>query len=860
MRFVSDFASPPGETAGDFGTRDAALRALTRLGAPVPPGFAISNVACRMFVETGDLPAGAWEEIEEAVARLDEAATTIDPARPLLLSVRSSAPVDMPALMDAALYIGTTEQSTAAFSDWAGVPAATLARLRFLETYATVIRGVPARRIDAAIGSVTAGSPSPEMEAAATALEALIIEETQRPVPPDRLSQVREGIEAVFASWNARPATAYRRLNGIPDDTGTGAVVHLMVFGNLDEQSGVGVGFSRNPTTGTPIPAGRYRAEADHPTTAIEYQGLETLADADPVTHESLKAALTSYENERLDLVRIDYVREMGRLWILEARLAERTPEAAAKVAVDLVAEGALTKEKALGRLDPRQLGTMIHPRLAPGTLPEPIATGSGSSPGAAAGVVVLDSIAAIEAASAGQSVILVKRETSPEDLDAIRRVAGVLTSHGGRASHAALVARGIGTPAVTGSFDMLIDADADEVRWGDTVVRAGDTISIDGTGGIVYAGELRLIDGAQTEEFATVLGWADQIRRLEVWANADTPADAAAARDAGAEGIGLARTEYMFSGDRLDVVQRILLTNDARERADALEQLERLQVGDFERLLEVMDGQPVVVRLLDPPLHEFLPDRLDVEHELAEARALGEPTAELEALEATLDKFEESNPMLGLRGVRLAVVIPAVYKVQVLAALEAVRRRLDAGGDPRLELMIPLVGTVEELHLVRDMIEEEVHNAGRLLEVTVGTMIELPRAALVAGEIARESDFFSFGTNDLTQTTMGLSRDDAEEAFITQYLRRGLFRRNPFETIDPAGVGRLIKVAIEEGRAANPELIVGVCGEHGADPESIDFFHNAGVDYVSCSPPRIPIARLAAAQAALRNSEQSPT
>ncbi len=854
MRFVSDFGSPQGEVAGDFGTRDTALRTLTRLGAPVPPGFAISNVACRLFVQTGDLPEGAWDEIEAAVTRLDEAAGLIDPDRPVLLSVRSSAPVDMPALMDAALHIGTTAESTRTFADWADEHAAMRARVRFLETYARVIRGVPARRIGAISGAISPTSTTTQLATASAALEALIIEETQRPVPANRLSQVREGIEAVFASWNARPATAYRRVNGIPDETGTGAVVHLMVFGNLDEHSGVGVGFSRNPTTGAPSPAGRYRNEADHPTTAYEYQGLDALAVADTETHQTLETALASYERERLDMVRLDYVREKGRLWILEGRVAERTPEAAAKVAVDLVAEGVLSREAALARLDPQHLGTMMHARLAPGDLPKPIAAGSGSSPGAATGIVVLDSPTAMAAAAAGQSVILVKRETTPEDLEAIRRVAGVLTSHGGRASHAALVARGMGTPAVTGSFDMLIDVDTNQVRWGDTVIRAGDTISIDGTGGLVYAGELSLIKGAQTEEFSTILSWADEARRLEVWANADTPADAAAARAAGAEGIGLARTEYMFSGDRLEVVQRILLTSDPRERADALEQLERLQVGDFERLLDVMDGQPVVVRLLDPPLHEFLPDRLDVEHELAEARALGEPTTELESLEATLDKFEESNPMLGLRGVRLAVVIPAVYKVQVLAALEAVRRRLDAGGDPRLELMIPLVGTVEELHLIRDMIEEEVHNAGRLLEVTVGTMIELPRAALVAGEIARESDFFSFGTNDLTQTTMGLSRDDAEEAFIAQYLRRGLFRRNPFETIDPAGVGRLIKVAIEEGRAANPELIVGVCGEHGADPESIDFFHNAGVDYVSCSPPRLPIARLAAAQAALRN------
>lgn len=795
---------------------------------------------------------GAWEEVEAAVERLDAAAHAIDPARPVLLSVRSSPPVTMPALMDAALYLGTTPESLDELAAWADPRAASIAKLRFFETYANIIRGVPLRRISGIVGPIRPDSSIDQVEEAADALSALVIEETQRPVPTDRLSQIREGVEAVFASWNARRATDYRRSHGIADETGTAAVVHLMVFGNLDEQSGVGVAFSRDPASGAPQPSGRFRVAEAYPTTAHSYDGLDRLRDVDDDAYLVLIESLRKYGDLRTDLVRLDYVLERNKLWILEGRRAERSPEAAVRVAVDLVAEGAVTRQDAVEMLDPVHVGQMLHPRLAPGDLPERIAGGSGSSPGAASGIVVLDSATAIEATRAGANVILVRRETTPEDVEAIRTVGGVLTSHGGRASHAALVARGVGTPAVTGSFDMLIDDDT--VRWGSTAVRAGDTITIDGTAGAVYRGELDLIPGAMTEHFRTILEWSDEARRLEVWANADTPDDAAAARRSGAEGIGLARTEYMFSGDRLDVVQRILLTNDGRERADALEELEKLQVGDFERLLEEMDGRPVVVRLLDPPLHEFLPDRLDVEYELAEARDAGEPTTELEALEATLDKWEESNPMLGLRGVRLAVVIPAVYRAQVLAALEAVRRRLDAGGDPRLELMIPLVGTVAELHLIRDMIEEEVHNAGRLLEVTIGTMIELPRAALVAAEIALESDFFSFGTNDLTQTTMGLSRDDAEEAFLSEYLKRGLFRRNPFETIDPDGVGRLIELAIKEGRANNPELIVGVCGEHGADPESIDFFHRAGVDYVSCSPPRIPIARLAAAQAALRN------
>jgi pyruvate,orthophosphate dikinase len=774
-----------------------------------------------------------WEQVVAGIERIDRAAAEHDPARPSLLAVRSSAPVDMPGLMGAALYLGVTPESLDDLAAWAGPDAATRTRLNFLDTFAEAIRGVPGRRVEGLLAGHMEDAGA-DTGAICDALEALIVEETQRPIPQDRLGQVREGIEAVFASWDARPASEYRRSAGITA-TGTAAIVHLMVFGNLGPESGVGVGFSRDPLTGEPGITGRYRDRAAYPTTAHAYEGLASLSAADPVSFAQLTSALNRYESERLDLVRLDFVRERARLWIVDGRVADRAAEAATRIAVDLVAEGALSREDALRQLSPGDVANMLHPRPAPGELPAAAAHGTGASPGWASGTVVLDSETALDAAASGTSVILVKRETTPEDLAAIRAVDGVLTSHGGRASHAALVARGIGTPAVTGSHNMLIDPEQGVVTWGDVRVEAGETITIDGRSGDVYDGELPIIPAGATAELATIL-------------------ESATARAAGAEGIGLARTEYMFSGDRLAVVQRILLTADPREQAEALEQLERLQVGDFERLLEVMDGLPVVVRLLDPPLHEFLPDRLEVEHELAEARTRGEATEDLEALEAALDKWEESNPMLGLRGVRLAVVIPAVYKVQVLAALEAVRRRLDAGGDPRLELMIPLVGTVEELHLIRDMIEEEVHHAGRLLEVAIGTMIELPRAALVAADIALDSDFFSFGTNDLTQTAMGLSRDDAEEAFLGQYLERGLYRTNPFETIDRLGVGRLIELAIAEGREANPGLIVGVCGEHGADPDSIEFFHDAGVDYVSCSPPRIPVARLAAAQAALRS------
>jgi pyruvate,orthophosphate dikinase len=536
-------------------------------------------------------------------------------------------------------------------------------------------------------------------------------------------------------------------------------------------------------------------------------------------------------------------------MWVIEARPADLLPEAAVRVAVDMVDEGLITREEALQSVDPESLAAMLHPRLTSQPDAEPIATGTATSPGAASGHLVFSAAAAIEAAEGGEEVILVLREVLPRDLDGVVSAAGLVTSHGGGTSHAVVAARGAGTPAVTGVADAVVGTDY--VRFGSRELAADDVVTIDGATGTLFLGKFDIDQPPAASYLDRLLVWADDVRRLGVWANADTARAAAAAKRSGADGIGLARSEYMFHDERLGVVRRILLSDD--DRGEALEELESLQVGDFEDLLESMDGTPVVVRLLDPPLHEFLPSRADVEMEMEERRNAGETVEDLEKLESAIEQWSEVNPMLGLRGVRLAVVIPQIYRVQVLAALEAVRRRLDAGGDPRLEIMIPLVSSVEELHLVRDMIEEEVHSAGRLLEVAIGTMIELPRAALMAGDLALESDFFSFGTNDLTQTTLGISRDDAEEAFLRTYLEQGLMSVNPFQRIDPDGVGRLIEQAIAAGRAANPGLEIGVCGEHGGDPVSIGYFHRWGVDYVSCSPPRLPIARLAAAQAALK-------
>jgi len=834
MRFVWDFAEALPDASDHLGMRGRTMRDLAASGLPVPAGFTVSDLACRRFLGSGELPPKAWDQIAEAVGRLRAASPL---GRPLLLAVRSSPPVPMPGILASARFVGVNPESRAALAAWASPGFARSVQTEFLKGLAA-LRQVPRHRVEGVLAD-------PEL------LEALIVEESQRAVPVDPLTQLREGIEAVLASWDSTEARRWRWRHDVADEVGTSVIVHSMMFGSSGEGSGSGVAFSRNPETGDSAPVVVFAAGSDTPVDTGP-GGLDELEETSPRAARSLLDIVSRLDDEAGDMMRVDFVCERGLLWLLEARPGERSARAGVQIAVDLAESGRIDRDQALLRVDADSLETMLHDRIIPGHA-SPIIVGGAASPGAATGEIVFDARSAEEAGRSGRAVILVLRQTTPEVLSGVIAAAGVLTSHGGGTSHAAVVARGTGTPAVTGT-DVAVDTDRGELRIGAVRLVAGDVITIDGTTGAVYQGALPLEPAATSEALETLLGWADEVRRLQVWANADRPDDAALARANGAEGIGLARTEYMFTGDRLEVVRQIILTDDDKERSTALGRLEDLQIGDFERLLAPMDGLSVVVRLLDPPLHEFLPDRREVEQSLRAARERGDDVTRLERLREAVDQFEESNPMLGLRGVRLAVVTPEIYRVQVLAALEAVRRRLDLGGDPRLELMIPLVGSVEELHLIRDMIDEEVHYAGRQLEVTVGTMIELPRAALVAGELALQSDFFSFGTNDLTQTTLGISRDDAEEAFLRTYLEQGIMRHDPFVTIDRDGVGRLIEMAIADGRKVNPELVIGVCGEHGGDPASIDFFHRAGVDYVSCSTPRLPIARLAAAQAALRH------
>jgi pyruvate,orthophosphate dikinase len=856
MKFVCDYSVDLGELLDRVGVRGRALAQMVALGLPVPPGFAISDVACRRFLETGDMPAEALSEVREAVSRTVETFGRQDTQRPVLFSVRSSPATEMPGLFNSALYLGSTTAALDALGAWGGLRLAHHARLGFLKTIGR-LRGLSRARFAGVVADIAGPADVAEwsvdqIAAVCDAYESVVIDESQRPIPQDLHGQLLEGIEAVFASWDRSEGRRFRHSRGISDDDGMGVVVHPMIFGEVDSESGAGVAYSRHPEDGSPGLSGIYTVGSSRPQSQEHYPGLESLRVADPGGHAIVADAVARLELERKDMMRVDFVRERGQLWVIEARPADRTAQAAVRVAVDMVDEGLISRDMALRSVDPESLAAMLHPRLSSHPSEDPIAVGTAASPGAASGHLVFSAEAAIDSSERGEDVILALREVLPRDLDGVVSAAGLITSHGGGTSHAAVAARGAGTPSVTGIADVVVTAD--DVRFGGRTFTHDDVVTIDGGTGAVYEGEAVIAQPPAASYLDRLLVWADDVRRLGVWANADTARAAIAARAAGADGIGLARTEYMFHGERLAVVRRILLSDDRRERADALDELESLQVGDFEDLLESMDGTPVVVRLLDPPVHEFLPSRVELELEMVERVRSGESTDDLERLDAAIEQWSEVNPMLGLRGVRLAVVIPEIYRVQVLAALEAVRRRLDARGDPRLEIMIPLVNSVEEVHLVRDMIEEEVHSAGRLLEVAIGTMIELPRAALIAGELALESDFFSFGTNDLTQTTMGISRDDAEEAFLRTYVEQGLMPVNPFQRIDPEGVGRLIELAIAEGRAANPGLEIGVCGEHGGDPVSIGYFHRWGVDYVSCSPPRLPIARLAAAQAALES------
>jgi pyruvate,orthophosphate dikinase len=783
-----------------------------------------------------------------------------DSDNPLLVSVRSGAAVSMPGMMDTVLNLGLNDAAVAGLARRTGDERfAYDSYRRFIQMFGDIVLKIPHERFEEALEILKEErgvEEDPQLEAAdlkelVNVYKEIVEAEADRPFPEDPAEQLELAIRAVFDSWDNDRAIAYRREFGILDSLGTAVTVQAMVFGNMGEDSATGVAFTRDPSTGEQGIFGEFllNAQGEDVVAGIRTpRPLEEMMEAMPHAFSELLKTMQRLEHEYRDMQDVEFTVERDALYMLQTRSGKRTAAAAIKIARDMAEEGIIRKDEALLRIDPGQLEQLLHPRMDPVAEVEVLCTGLGASPGAATGRIVLTAQEAAERGGAGEAVILVRKETDPDDVEGMMRAKGVLTALGGMTSHAAVVARGMGKPAVTGCSALKIDSHAGAFSVNSRVFEAGDVITIEGTSGRVIAGEVPLVEPEIDEDFETILRWADRVRALGVRANADTPEDARRAREFGAEGIGLCRTEHMFMEEgRLRIVREMILSEDERALDAALEKLEPLQKEDFEKIFKAMDGLPVTVRLLDPPLHEFLPDSKDLAAKVAEAEARGENAGELVRQLRIAERLEEVNPMLGLRGVRLGVLRPEVYRMQARAIAAAARTVAEEGYAPVVEIMVPLAGFPSELAMIKAYIEEEVGET----PVKIGTMIELPRACAVAGEIAEDADFFSFGTNDLTQMVCGMSRDDAEEKFLADYLEGGLLRENPFQTLDRKGVGVFVSMACEGGREAKPSLKLGVCGEHGGDPKCIAFFHEVGLDYVSCSPFRVPIARLVAAQVA---------
>jgi pyruvate,orthophosphate dikinase len=895
-KFVYDFAEGSKDQKDLLGGKGANLAEMTNLGLPVPPGFIISTEACRAYLGTaagggaGQMPPGLREEIAEHLVSLEEARGKKlgQPDDPLLLSVRSGAKFSMPGMMDTVLNIGLNDESVVGLSKQADNERfAWDSYRRLLAMFGKTVLGVDGDSFEHALDELkrSVGATSDldldadHLRGLVDTFKATIAEKVGREFPQDPREQLELAVEAVFKSWNTPRAILYRRQEQIPEDLGTAVNVMSMVFGNLGMDSGTGVAFTRDPASGAQGVYGDYLQNAQGEDVVAGIRNTVPLADLeelDKKSYDELMQIMQRLEEHYRDLCDIEFTVERGKLWMLQTRIGKRTAAAAFRIATQLVDQGLITLDEALERVTGAQLAQLMFPQFDVSADRTLLARGMNASPGAAVGKAVFDSHTAVEWAERGEKVILVRRETNPDDLHGMVASAGILTSRGGKTSHAAVVARGMGRTCVCGADELDVDVRHGRFRTTSGVeVVEGDVISIDGTTGEVFLGAVPVMDSLVVQYFegkgtdaddpvvaavVRLMEHADTSRRLGVRTNADTPADAARARRFGAEGIGLCRTEHMFLGERRELVEHLILAETDEEREVALSALLPLQRSDFIEILEAMDGLPVTIRLIDPPLHEFLPGFTELSMKVAVDEAAGKKIKRDVRLLAAVRRMHEENPMLGLRGVRLGIAIPGLFSMQARAILEAAAARIKAGGDPRPEIMIPLVAAVQELDLVKADVMAVAEAVQREQGVTVpfhiGTMIELPRACKTAGRIAEVAEFFSFGTNDLTQMTWGFSRDDVEASFFSAYLEKGIFPVSPFETLDREGVGALVREAVELGRQARPDLHLGVCGEHGGDPDSIHFFDDVGLDYVSCSPFRVPVARLEAGRAALMTGE----
>ncbi|MCX7719712.1 MAG: pyruvate, phosphate dikinase [Dictyoglomus thermophilum] len=862
-----------------FGGKGAGLADMTKAGLPVPPGFIITTEVCKEYYENGKkLPEGLMEEVLEAMKKLEEKTGKkfADPENPLLVSVRSGAPVSMPGMMDTILNLGLNDETVKGLAKRSNNERfAYDSYRRFIQMFGNVVLGIPHEKFEEILDhykkeqgvKLDSELSAETLKKVVEAYKELVKKETGKDFPQDPYQQLEMAIRAVFDSWNNERAIIYRKLHNIPEDYGTAVNIVTMVFGNMGNDSGTGVAFTRNPSTGEKEFYGEYltNAQGEDVVAGIRTpQPISKLAEEMPEVYKQLLEVRDLLEKYYRDVQDIEFTVEKGKLYMLQTRNAKRTARAAVKIAVDMVKEGLITKEEAILRVSPDQINQLLHAQIDPKAEKKVIAKGLPASPGAASGKVVFSSREAEKRGKEGEKVLLVRPETTPDDIGGLAAAQGVLTSRGGMTSHAAVVARGMGKPAVVGCEAIKIDLEKEQFVVGDVVVKKDDIITIDGSTGEVILGEVPMIPPTLSDELKELLSWADEIRKIGVRANADTPEDAKKAFEYGAEGIGLARTEHMFLGNRLPLVQEMILAETEEDRRKALDKLLPVQREDFIGLFRAMQGKPVTIRLIDPPLHEFLPPLLDltVEVEVMKAKGItGKELEEKEKLLAVVKRLHEFNPMLGFRGCRLGMVYPEIFEMQVRAIMEAAVAVAKEGLPVKPEIMIPLVALESEMKVLGELIhrvaKQVIEESGVNVEYKVGTMIEVPRAAIIADKLAKVAEFFSFGTNDLTQMTFAFSRDDAEGKFLGIYREKGYIEEDPFEHLDAEGVAELMKIGIQKGRSTRPDLKVGICGEHGGDPKSIELCYILGLDYVSCSPFRVPVARLAAAQATLKHQKK---